>query len=339
MKRTRVLVLVHEDLVPPDSIEGLSHKEILPFKTEYDVVASLENLGHAVEVLGVYDDLGVIRETIRRFKPRVVFNLLEEFHGESLYDQHVVSYLELLHQSYTGCNPRGLTLAHDKALSKKICAYHRIRVPGFAVFPRKRRVRRPKALSFPLIVKSLTLEGSVGIAQASIVWDDDKLRERVEYMHEQVGTDVIAEEYIEGRELYVGVLGNQRLNVFPTWELRFEKKPEWSQFIASDRLKWDLKYRDRIGAVTGPAEDLPSEVVWRIPRLTRRVCNALYITGYARLDMRLTDAGYLYLLEANPNPELSYGEDFAEAAEAAGISYNNLLERILQLGINYRRRR
>jgi D-alanine-D-alanine ligase len=334
-----VLVLVHEDLVPPDSIEGLSHQEILPFKTEYDVVASLENMGHTVKVLGVYDDLGVIRETIRAFKPRVVFNLLEEFHGESLYDQHVVSYLELLRQAYTGCNPRGLTLAHDKALSKKICAYHRIPVPGFAVFPRRQRVRRPKSLDFPLIVKSLTLEGSVGIAQASIVWDDDRLRERVEYMHEQVGTDVIAEQYIEGRELYIGVLGNQRLTVFPTWELRFENKPESSQFIASDKLKWDLKYRERIGANTGPAEELPEDITRRIPRLTRRICNALYITGYARLDMRLTEAGELYLLEANPNPELSYGEDFSESAEAAGIDYHHLLERILQLGINYRRRR
>jgi D-alanine-D-alanine ligase len=153
-KKLRVIVLMHESLVPPESIEGLSEKEIAPWKTEWDVVSTLREMGHEVHPMGLHDELGVIREAIERHKPQIAFNLLEEFHGYPLYDQHVVSYLELKQQHYTGCNPRGLTLAHDKALTKKILAYHRILVPGFAVFPVKRKVRLPARLKFPLFVKS-----------------------------------------------------------------------------------------------------------------------------------------------------------------------------------------
>jgi D-alanine-D-alanine ligase len=131
---------MHEDLVPPDSIEGLKEEEIAPWKTEYDVTATLENMGHEVRPLGVSTDLGVIREALEQLKPHITFNLLEEFRDIATYDQHVVSYLELLGVPYTGCNPRGLTIARDKALTKKILAYHRINVPKFHVFPLKRKV-------------------------------------------------------------------------------------------------------------------------------------------------------------------------------------------------------
>jgi D-alanine-D-alanine ligase len=132
-------------------------------------------MGHEAFPIGLYDDLGIIRKALEEKKPHIVFNLLEEFHGYAVYDQHVVSFLELMRQPYTGCNPRGLTLAHDKALSKKILAFHRIQVPSFAVFPVNRKVRRPKSLKFPILVKSLSEEGSACISQASLVNDDEKL--------------------------------------------------------------------------------------------------------------------------------------------------------------------
>ena len=146
-RRKRIVVLLHEDLVPPDSIEGLTDAQIAPFKTEFDVVATLNDMGHDVMPLGVSDDLGVIRRAIEQFKPSICFNLLEEFHGLGVYDSHVVSYLELMRMPYTGCNPRGLMLAHNKAMSKMICRYYRIPVPGFAVFPIGRKVRRPGSWS------------------------------------------------------------------------------------------------------------------------------------------------------------------------------------------------
>jgi D-alanine-D-alanine ligase len=199
MKRLRVLVLMHPDLVPPDSVEGRSEREIFVWKTEYDVVSTLRRLGHDVRALGVRDELLPIRDTIEEWQPEIVFNLLEEFHGKTIYDHNLVSYLELRHMRYTGCNPRGLVLARGKALSKKLVAYHRIHVPAFAVFPIGRTVRRPPRLAFPLIVKSLVEDASLGIARASVVDSDEKLSERVAFVHEKIGTDAIAEEYIHGR--------------------------------------------------------------------------------------------------------------------------------------------
>jgi D-alanine-D-alanine ligase len=335
MRTLRVMVLVHEDLVPPATLDGYSDKEINEWKTEFDVVAGLHELGHDVRIVGVSSDLGVIRRAIEDQRPHIAFNVLEEFHGQALYDQAVVSYLELMRMPYTGCNPRGLMLAHDKALSKKVLAYHRIRVPRFAVFPLARAVKRPPKLEFPLLVKSLTEEASMGISQASIVRSDEKLQERVRFIHEQVGTDAIADQYIEGREIYVGVLGNQRLQTFPAWELTFDNLPDDAPRIATAKVKWDLNYQKKVGLKTDRAE-LPAEMLHRVARLSKRCYHILGMSGYARMDFRLTEDGRLYLLEANPNPNLAYGEDFAESAHADGLDYNPLIQRILNLGLRYR---
>jgi D-alanine-D-alanine ligase len=335
-RKLRILVLMHKDLVPPETIEGLSEEEIAPWKTEYDVTATLENMGHEVRPLGVATDLGVIREALEQFKPHITFNLLEEFHGFAAYDQHVVSFLELMQQKYTGCNPRGLTLARDKALTKKILTYHRINVPKFHVFPLKRKVVRPKGLEFPLLVKSVTEEGSVGISQASIVRDDERLKERVDFVHRHFRTYAIAEEFIEGRELYVGLIGNQRLETLPIWELLFEKAPPDFPRIATAKVKWDYEYQKRLGVTTRAAEDLPPQLPAQLPRLCKRIYRTLNLSGYARMDLRLSESGEVYLLEANPNPQLGYGEDFAESAEAGGTSYEQLLQRIINLGMTYR---
>lgn len=337
-RHLRIVVLVHEDLVPPDTVEGLSDREIEPFKTEYDVTATLRNMGHIAHPLGVGSDLAVIRQAIDQHRPHLCFNLLEEFDGVSVFDAHVVAYLEMIRQHYTGCNPRGLMLAHNKALSKMICRYHRIRVPRFHVFPMGRKVRRPRHLKLPLLVKSLTEEGSLGISQASVVYDDAKLADRVAFVHEHQKTDAIAEQYIDGRELYVGVMGNERLATLPIWELRMTRLREDAPKIATGRIKWDARYQKQVGVETGPATDLPEGLEVSLPRLCRRVYRALDLSGYARLDFRLDPEGRPYLLEANPNPQLMYGEDFAESAEAAGMDYDRLLQRILNLGLRYRLR-
>jgi len=221
MRHLRVLALMHPDFVPPDSTDGYTPKQINEWKTEYDVVSTLRAAGHEVRPLGVQEEIRPVREAIEEFKPHVVFNLLEEFHGEAVYDHSVVSYLELLRVPYTGCNPRGLVLARGKDLSKKLVHYHRVPTPAFAVFPMGRKVKRPPRLQLPLIVKSLIEDASMGIAQASVVESDEALAERVTFIHERIGTAAIAEQYIEGREIYVGVLGNDRRRVLPIWELQF----------------------------------------------------------------------------------------------------------------------
>jgi D-alanine-D-alanine ligase len=336
MRKRRILVLVHEDLVPPDDLEGHSDEEIRPCKTEYDVVSTLRNLGHDATPLGVSSDLGAIRKAIEEVKPHVCFNLLEEFHGVALYDQHVVSYLELMRQPYTGCNPLGLTLAHDKALSRKILSYHRIPVPRFKVFPIGRRVRKPKWLPYPLLVKSLTEEASLGISQASVVSNDEKLDERVKFIHDKIGTDAIVDQYVEGRELYVGLLGNHRLQALPIWEMRFTKLPEGSEPIATEKVKWDEKYQQQVGVKTGPAKDLPDGLAEKIVKTCKRAYRALEQSGYARLDIRLQPDGQFFLIEANPNPQLALDEELAESAHHAGIKYEPLLNKIVSLGMAYR---
>ena len=207
----------------------------------------------------------------------------------------MVAYLELLRVPYTGCNPRGLLLSRDKSLSKKLLAYHRLPVPDFAVFRTGRKIRRPKRLSFPLIVKSLTQDASIGIAQASIVEDEAKLQERVTFIHDSIGTDAIVERYVEGRELYVGIVGNERLQVFPIWEMHFTKMPDEVHRIATDRVKWNVKYQQKHGIETGEAADLPpalrradpTYVQARLPNAgVERVCADRFAVSGPRQGLR-----------------------------------------------------
>jgi D-alanine-D-alanine ligase len=333
MRRLRVLVLMHPNFVPPESTEGYTARQINEWKTEYDVVSTLRGSGHDVRPLGVQEEIKPVRDAIEGFKPHVVFNLLEQFHHEPVYDQHIPSYLELMQIPYTGCNPRGLILARGKDLSKTLVHYRRIAVPAFAVFPMRHKVKRPARLALPLIVKSLNEDGSFGISQASVVDTDEKLAERVAFVHERVGTAAIAEQYIEGRELYVGVLGNNRLRVLPVWELKFGTMGG-ARHIATEKVKHDTSYQERVGIVDGPATDLAPEVHARIQRTAKRIYRTLGLDGYGRIDFRLSADGTLYFIEANPNPEIAKSQEFATAAQHDGLDYPGLLNRILALGIS-----
>ncbi|TLY58008.1 MAG: D-alanine--D-alanine ligase [Gammaproteobacteria bacterium] len=336
MRKLRTLVVVHASLVPPESLEGHSDKEIEEWRTEYDVTTTLRNSGHEVRCVGVRDSLTELRSAIGDWQPDIVFNLLEEFDGIVTYDQHVVAFLELMRQPYTGCNPRGLLLARDKSLCKQLLAFHRIPTPQFSVFRRGARIHVPRRLRFPLFVKSTVEDASLGIAQASVVEDVAKLKERIEFVHAQVGSDALVEEYIEGRELYVGVMGNDRLTRLPVWEMVFGSMPESLAAIATRKVKWDKRYQAKYGIITRAAEDLPAPVLAHLDKLSRRIYRALGLSGYARMDFRATPDGHVYVLEANANPNLEAAEDFAESARAAGVPYAELLERLLQLGLSYR---
>lgn len=332
-KKLRVLCLTHEDLVPPADVgrDASFHDE--PWRTEQYVLSTLKKLGHEAIILGVRYDLGVIRSGVEEFKPDIIFNLIEEFHDQPLYDQNVVSYLELIPVPYTGCNPRGMVLARDKALTRKVLSYHRIPGPDFAVFTKGRKVKRPKKLELPLFVKSQIEEASLGISQASVVHTDAELEQRVRVMHERYRTDVIVEEYIDGRELYVGILGDERLTVLPIWELLFEKMPEDVPHIATRKVKWDPEYQKRHGIVSREAQGLSPELKQRIVNACKRTYRALGLTGYARIDLRLKENGEVFVIEANPNPEIAFMEDFADSAKAYGLSYEELIQRILSLGL------
>jgi D-alanine-D-alanine ligase len=333
-KKLRVIMLADETLLPDGDLNDFSEKQRELRKTEFDVRDAIEALGHDLYSIGVSDDLSTIRGAIDAHKPDVAFNLVEEFAGIGHFDQHVVSYLELRQQPYTGCNPRGLTLARDKALTKKILAYDGLKVPEFATFPKGRAIKRPEKLEFPLFVKSLTEEGSVGISSASVVHDDVKLKERVEYIHRATKSSALAEQFIEGREIYVGVMGNERVTALPAWELSMTKKEDGAPLIASDRAKWDPKYQRQVGLRTGPAK-LSRKMQTELADLSKRIYRLLGMSGYARLDYRLTEDGEAYLLEANPNPQIAKDEDFALSAKHMGTEYSELIEQLMRFGINY----
>src|SRR5690606_1162841 len=278
MKRLKILLLVHEDLVPPDDADSLTDEEIEPFRTEYDVLTTLSDLGHDVRPLGLGDRLSVLSEALAEWRPDLVFNLLNEFSGIASYDSYVVAHLELMRQPYTGCNPRGMMMSRDKVLTKQMLAWHRIATPAFRLFPYGRRFVEPKRPDFPLLVKSATEEASLGISQASIVEDMRSLKERVEFIHEHVQSDALVEEYIDGRELYIGVLGNTRLTALPAWEMDFGTLSKVQTGIATRKVKWDRKYREKHGITTGRAADLPADVEQRLAKLAKRVYRALYMS-------------------------------------------------------------
>lgn len=324
---------MHEDFVPPDNVESLSESDFHRIKTESDILDALVGLGHEAKPLGVRDAVLPIRRAIEEWEPDIVFNLLDEFQGEAIYDQHVVAYLELLRVPYTGNNPRGLVLARDKALSKKLALYHRITVPRFFVARTGRRVHRPKRMGFPLIVKSLVEESSMGISKASIVRDDDALAIRVQFMHERVGTDAIVEEFIPGREIYVAVLGNDRLVALPPRELIVDELEPGEDLIATESLKHNIHYQEKHGVRISSAHKLPDGIEATLERASKRIYRMLSLEGYARIDYRLSNDDKLYFLEANPNPELANYEELASAAAKAGLSYQDLIQRVLNLGL------
>ena len=332
-KSLRILLLCHRDLVPPEDEAAATEDVLEETETERDVLRALRALGHKVEVVGLYDELTPLREAVRRFRPHLAFNLLEEFYDEAIYDYNIVAYLELLRVPYTGCNPRGMVLGRDKALSKKVLSYHRVKVPKFGVLRRGRKIHRAAGLEFPLIVKSLTEDASLGISEASVVSSDDKFKERVEFIHRRVQTPAIIEQYIKGREVYVTVLGHARLQVLPPWELCFKGLREEAPKIATRRAKWDKAYKERRGLHLKAAEGFDAPQRAHLERLSKRIYRSLSLSGYARIDFRIQQDGTPYFLEANPNPDISSDAESASAALSVGVSYEELIQQIVRLGL------
>jgi len=332
-KKLKVLVLF--DGSCPTKIDQDLSKEMKTedWKTEANVMAALGTLGYAAEHLAIFDDLDLVRQKLESFAPDVLFNLVEQFKNNPGFDQNIVSLLEMQGVPFTGCGATGLTLCKHKGISKKILSYHRIHVPNFIVISRGQRIARPKQLKFPILVKPVKEEASYGISQASFVETDEQFRERVAFIHEKYDSDVIAEEYIAGRELYVSLLGNLRLSVFPIRELVFREVPPDEPKIATYRAKWDEEYRKRWGLQNRFADGLDPALVARIEQTCKRIYRLLTIDGYARIDLRLTAANEIYFIEANPNPILAADEDFALSADKAGLPYPQLIDRIIRHGM------
>jgi D-alanine-D-alanine ligase len=330
--------------VSPDetfSARALRTEEEKP--TEADVLLCLRRLGHEVETLAVFDDVKDIFDKVRAFKPEVVFNLCETFFSDRAHEQNIPALLELMKVPYTGAGPDALMLCKDKALAKKLLVFHHIRVARFVVSSRARPLRRLARFAFPAFVKPVGEESSDGIAKASLVKSEADAIERARFVHERFETDALIEEYIDGRELYLGVLGNKRLTVLPPREIFFGEPtpaaepgelpaPEEADAprFATAKAKWDDVYRKKWKIRNGPAGPLPQGLERKLGELARRVYQILHIRGVGRIDVRLTAAGEIVVIEANPNPSLAKEDDFAQAASEAGMDYDALIQRILE---------
>jgi D-alanine-D-alanine ligase len=305
------------------------------FEAEAHVYRALKNLGHEVRPLAIFEDAGDLLKELRRNPPDLVFNQVEQFNGDSAQEKNLIGLLEMLGIPFTGTGSVGMTLAKNKALAKEVLSHHGIPTPPFQVYPLGSAPTPPTGLRYPLIVKPLREEASYGIARTSFVEADASFRARVRFIHEAMAQDAMAEEYVAGRELYVGVLGNQRPQAFPPRELIFSALRKSEPRIATFKAKWDEKYRKRWGIKNRFAVNLSQALQEKIQSLCKKVYRHLYLSGYARLDWRLTAQNELVFLEANPNPFLANYEDFACSAAKAGLGYDQLIERIVQHALNH----
>jgi D-alanine-D-alanine ligase len=332
-KRYKVLVLFDTAGTPPEDQDFTAELKTDDWAAEAHVIGALKKLGHEVRTIGVWDEPGMIIDEIKAYPPDVVFNLTEHFNEVSAYDRNVAGLLEMMGVPYTGSSPTGLTLCKNKGMAKELLAYHKIRVPNFAIFSPGSTIKRPKRLKFPLFIKPLREEGSVGIAQGSFVDNDEAFEERVKFIHERINQEALAEEYIEGRELYVSILGNEQLRVLPFREVVFSEIPEGQPKFSTFKAKWDDAYRKRWGIQNIFAEALPDGATQGVTKICKAAYRALRIRGYGRIDLRVTPEGEIVILEANPNPNLERKDEFAQSAMKAGLSYPGMIQRILTLAL------
>ncbi len=331
MKQTRAITaLIDEACMPPDGISYEKPEE--HNATEYRVVTALKDLGHNVRCLGVGNQLEPIIADLTDNRPDLVFNLTEQYRDQRRLDKNIAGLLELLDIPFTGSGSAGLMLCRHKGLCKQLLSSRRIHVPEFAVFPPDRRPRPSRRLRYPLVVKPVYEDGSDGISNASLVKNETELIDRVRMMHEHFDQSAIAEEYIQGRELYVGVLGNRRLRVLPPRELEFGAD-EGGPVIATYQVKWNKPYQKRWKVRFRNAE-LPESILTSVERICKKAYRLLQVRDYGRIDLRLTDDNKLVIFEVNPNPGLDTDDEIARAAEHAGMSYTKLIDRIVKLAIS-----
>jgi D-alanine-D-alanine ligase len=337
MSKLKIIVLFDRVLVDEGEEQAASGEKSPVVRTldkkevEDEVAEALTKLGHD-PVLYELDGTQKSLLGLARVEADLVFNLVESFADDDTADFKIAAYLELLGKKYTGAGPHGLLLAQDKAVAKKIFQFHGIHTPVFAKSFRG-RLDFSHDLQFPVIVKPAREDGSIGIEFSAVVSSIRELMERMDWLHANFDSPVLIEEYIEGREMYVGVLGNDKAEALPVVELDLSKLPEGTPKIAAAEVKWGKgtkAYRDTKSAI---ATDLPEEIAATLQQTAVAAYQALELRDYGRVDMRLQADGRVQVIEVNPNPWLSSRAEFAMAARKSGRTYNQLIEEIVELAV------
>ncbi len=301
--------------------------------TEKDVFIALKSLGHDVSLLGIYNDISPLFEQIKENRPDVIFNMMEVFNDKTHLEKNMAAVLELLGIPFTGSSSGVLFLCNNKALSKKIFVFHKIKVSRFHTYYRGKRASMPPKFKLPAVIKPLCEEASRGISQASIVDNVEAFLERIKFIHDNMQMDAIAEEYIDGRELYVGVMGHKQITVLPPRELVFANIPEGEPRIATYKAKWDDDYRDKWGIKSIAASKLSEQVEAKIEDVCKRAYRALGMDSYVRFDIRLDANDVVYIIEPNANPCIAKIDEIAQSASKAGMSYDDLIQKLLDLAL------
>ncbi len=325
----KISVLVHHSLIPPKRSYDSKVNRYSEWITEYDVIKTLRSLGHEVEVIGVDNNLSDLSQQLADSRPHYIFNLLEEFDGEAELDKNIASFLELTNIPFSGCNSTGLTLARDKALAKKLLSYHDILTPEFEIHKINFKISESK-IDFPQIVKCYNEEASLGISKNSLVKNQKQLEKRVSYIHEKYQTHAISERFIKGREFFVGVYGNKRLTTLPVWELTFSNSSNPEQEIYSEKAKFNERFRKKYGIKTKKAL-IDKKLEENLQKTAKKVFQILNLSGYARIDFRVDENDNIFVLEANPNPNIAKDDEFALSAKHQGIDYKSLIKKIIRL--------
>ena len=332
MKKLKVLVLFDYPMEPPDE-DYAAHIPTDDWKTEKAVFSALKKLGHEAKPFPIFNRISPLVAELRRHPPDILVNLADSFNNRREHDADLAGLFELCGVHYTGCPPVALTMCRNKAFAKRILAPHRIKVPRSLIFPRGKKGPSLKNFRFPAFVKPLGQEGSDGISRDSFCPDEAHCLDRVKFLHESLKTDAMVDEYIEGREIYAGVLGNDRLTTLPLREMVFTKEPEKKPHFATFKSKWDEEYRKKWGIKNRFPTDLSENLVQKINRISRKAYRALGLSGYGRLDIRLTPENDVYVIEVNPNPSLAPDDEIALAAQKAGLDYAALIQKLLSLGM------
>ncbi|MFQ5967233.1 MAG: ATP-grasp domain-containing protein [Acidimicrobiia bacterium] len=297
-----------------------------------EITEVLRRAGHRTFALAVDGS----RECLKRLAQvdaDLIFNLVESFGDDNTKEPHVAAYYELVGLRYTGSGPRGLSLAMDKALTKKVLAFHRVRTPMFATVFRG-RLDWAHDIDFPVIVKPVREDGSIGIGFSALAGSIKELMERIDELHADFNHPVLIEQFIDGREIYVGVIGNARPEAFPPVELDLSHLPKGKPRIAGTEVKWQEGTRAYRGSRYRIPKDLPGDVVESIQSTALTSFQALHLRDYARFDFRITPNNKMYLIEANPNPYLYSGAEFAKGARASGRTYPATILEIVELALS-----
>ena len=333
MLKKKLKILVIYEKLPLKNFQIKNYLSLDDWESENNIIDALGNLGHKVILHGIYDDISSFIKLVKKEKPHIVFNLCETFNQNRSLEPNISGLCELLNVPYTGADPLTLSLCKDKGLQKKILSYHQIKVPNFVILEKSTSTDILDQISFPAVVKLLTFEASEGICNNSYVRNKQSCLKRVKYLISKFKTKVIVEEFIDGSEVYISLIGQKSVDAYQPVELCFENYPDKKPRLATYRVKWDKTYRKKWGLkVVKWEQNKTQETI--LKNYCKNIFRILNLSGYVRFDLRIKTSNEIYFIEANPNPAIARTDEFFMSINLGGVGYEKMVEKILKLAIH-----